>query len=140
MRLSGIIWASVSSYASPRSSLFNNTSRPRSLGKRLCWIEHSTIRLTFTERDLKSFPMESRHFRDDLHGSLFQQSGSVETEGQSSSVAHKESVTTHHFNTDPDAEQQGESPLYKDPRDCISVVPIVERYFSTENGSKVAPS
>nr|GEW82325.1 hypothetical protein [Tanacetum cinerariifolium] len=42
--------------------------------------------------------MESRHFRDDLHGSLFQQLGSVET---------KESVTIHHFNTNPDSEQHG---------------------------------
>ncbi|GJY08563.1 retrovirus-related pol polyprotein from transposon TNT 1-94 [Tanacetum coccineum] len=58
------------------------------------------------ERDLKSVPMESRHFRNDLYASLFQQSGSVETEGQSSSVAHKQFVTTHHLNTDPDAEQQ----------------------------------
>nr|GEX26168.1 chalcone--flavonone isomerase [Tanacetum cinerariifolium] len=33
-----------------------------------------------------------------------------------------------------------ESPLYKDLSDCISVVPIVERYSGTENGSKVAPS
>ncbi|GKC63460.1 hypothetical protein Tco_1096058, partial [Tanacetum coccineum] len=59
------------------------------------------------ERDLKSVHMESRHFRNDLYASLFQQSGSVETEGQSSSVAHIQSVTTHHLNTDPDAEQQG---------------------------------
>ncbi|GJZ35361.1 hypothetical protein Tco_0581178 [Tanacetum coccineum] len=35
--------------------------------------------------------------------------GSVETEGQSSSVAHKQSVTTHRLNTDPDAEHQGTS-------------------------------
>ncbi|GJV95574.1 hypothetical protein Tco_1547151, partial [Tanacetum coccineum] len=59
------------------------------------------------ERDLKSVPIESRHFRNDLYASLFQQSGSVETEGQSSSVAHKQFVTTHHLNIDPDAEQQG---------------------------------
>ncbi|GJR06757.1 retrovirus-related pol polyprotein from transposon TNT 1-94 [Tanacetum coccineum] len=57
------------------------------------------------ERDLKSVHMESRHFRNDLYASQFQQSGSVETEGQSSSVAHKQSVTTHHLNTDPDAEK-----------------------------------
>ncbi|GKD02472.1 hypothetical protein Tco_1177446, partial [Tanacetum coccineum] len=75
--------------------------------KRLCWIEHSDVHLTSSERDLKSVPMESTHFCDDLYGSLFQQSGSVETEGQSSSVAHKQSVTTHHLNTDPDAQQQG---------------------------------
>ncbi|GKB47406.1 hypothetical protein Tco_0898159 [Tanacetum coccineum] len=59
------------------------------------------------ERDLQSVHMESRHFRNDLYASLFQQSGSVETEGQSSSVAHIQYVTTHHLNTDPDAEQQG---------------------------------
>ncbi|GKE69671.1 hypothetical protein Tco_1527743, partial [Tanacetum coccineum] len=59
------------------------------------------------ERDLKSVHMEYRHFRNDHYASQFQQSGSVETEGQSSSMAHKQSVTTHHLNNDPDAEQQG---------------------------------
>ncbi|GJZ92243.1 hypothetical protein Tco_0664308, partial [Tanacetum coccineum] len=72
----------------------------------LPWIENSAVRLTSRERDLKSVPIESRHFRNDLYASLFQQSGSVETEGQSSSVAHKQFVTTHHLNIDPDAEQQ----------------------------------
>ncbi|GJR06758.1 hypothetical protein Tco_0529742 [Tanacetum coccineum] len=84
--------------------------------KRLCWIEHSTFRLTSRGRDLKSVYMESRHFRNDLYASQFQQSGSVTTEGtrtncfyasQSSSMAHKQFLTTHHLNTDPDAEQQG---------------------------------
>ncbi|GKA73311.1 hypothetical protein Tco_0779527 [Tanacetum coccineum] len=74
---------------------------------RLCWNEHSTVRLTSRERDLKSVHMEYRHFRNDHYASQFQQSGSVETEGQSSSMAHKQSVTTHHLNNDPDAEQQG---------------------------------
>ncbi|GJY13237.1 hypothetical protein Tco_0382546 [Tanacetum coccineum] len=82
----------------------------------LCWNEHSTVRLTSRERDLKSVHMEYRHFRNDHYASQFQQSGSVETEGtrtncfyasQSSSMAHKQFLTTHHLNTDPDAEQQG---------------------------------
>ncbi|GKE64405.1 hypothetical protein Tco_1518566 [Tanacetum coccineum] len=72
---------------------------------------HSTVRLTSRERDLKSVHMESRHFHNDLYASLFQQSGSVETEGTrvknySSSVAHIQSITTHHLNTNPDAEKR----------------------------------
>ncbi|GJS63563.1 hypothetical protein Tco_0678127 [Tanacetum coccineum] len=60
------------------------------------------------------FPPLPWHFRNDLYASQFQQSGSVTTEGtrtncfyasQSSSMAHKQFLTTHHLNTDPDAEQ-----------------------------------
>ncbi|GJY90115.1 DNA topoisomerase 2, partial [Tanacetum coccineum] len=79
------------------SSLFNNTSRPRSLGKEVMLdFEHSAVRLTSTEHDLNSVLMESRSFRDDLYGSLFQQSGSV---------SNRRPLTTQPLNTDGDAEQ-----------------------------------
>ncbi|GJS45127.1 hypothetical protein Tco_0595248 [Tanacetum coccineum] len=78
-------------------SLFNNTSRPRSLGKEVMLdFEHSAVRLTSTEHDLNSVLMESRSFCDDRYGSLFQQSGSV---------SNRRPLTTQPLNTDGDAEQ-----------------------------------
>ncbi|GKE45427.1 hypothetical protein Tco_1472711 [Tanacetum coccineum] len=44
--------------------------------------------------------MESRSFHDGFYGSLFQQSRTVETRGQSSSVGYRQSVSAHLLNTD----------------------------------------
>nr|GEX30225.1 hypothetical protein [Tanacetum cinerariifolium] len=61
--------------------------------------EHLAVRLTSPEHDLQTALMESRSFRDDVYRSLFQQSGSINTRGQSSSAGHKPSVSVHPFST-----------------------------------------
>ncbi|GKD30098.1 hypothetical protein Tco_1240876 [Tanacetum coccineum] len=74
-------------------------------------------------RELRSVLMESRYSCDDRYASLFQQSGSVETQGQSSSASHKQTVTAQHLNIDWDTEQQGF--LMRTP--CTTVVrPLAE--------------
>ncbi|GKE46971.1 hypothetical protein Tco_1478229, partial [Tanacetum coccineum] len=54
--------------------------------------ELSAVQLTSPERNLQNALIQSRSFRDDVHGSLFQQSGS-----ESSSAGHRSSVSAHPF-------------------------------------------
>nr|GFA33949.1 hypothetical protein [Tanacetum cinerariifolium] len=64
------------------SSPFHNTSRPRSLGKKIMLdFEHSVVHLSSTKRELRNVLMQSRHSRDDCYASLFQQSRTIETDG-----------------------------------------------------------
>ncbi|GJX83123.1 DNA helicase [Tanacetum coccineum] len=63
----------------------NATCMPRSVGKEIILdFEQSVVRLASNERDLEMVLLKPRHFRDDCYGCLFQQSGSVETQGESS--------------------------------------------------------
>ncbi|GJW08079.1 DNA helicase [Tanacetum coccineum] len=62
----------------------NITSTRKSLGKEIILdFEQSAVRLASNERDLERVLLKPRHVRDDRYGCLFQQSGSVETQGQS---------------------------------------------------------
>ncbi|GKE05567.1 hypothetical protein Tco_1397585 [Tanacetum coccineum] len=57
------------------------SSCKRSLGKEVMMdFENSAVCLPSNEGGLENTLMESRSFRNDLYGSLFQQSGSVETQ------------------------------------------------------------
>ncbi|GJW52163.1 hypothetical protein Tco_0093514 [Tanacetum coccineum] len=74
-----------------RSTRKEKRNRQKSFGKKVILdFENLAVHLASTKRDLRNFLMESRSFHDDGYASLFQQSGSVETEGQSSSVCHKQ--------------------------------------------------
>ncbi|GJZ22368.1 zinc knuckle CX2CX4HX4C containing protein [Tanacetum coccineum] len=61
--------------------------------------QHSAAHLTSPKRDLQNALMESKSFRDDIYGSLFQQTGSVETRGESSYAGHISSVSAQLFSS-----------------------------------------
>ncbi|GKF40567.1 hypothetical protein Tco_0120628, partial [Tanacetum coccineum] len=60
----------------------NVTRMPRSVGKEIIlYFEQSTVRIAPSEWDSQRVCSKPRHYRDDRYGCLFQQSGSVETQG-----------------------------------------------------------
>ncbi|GKB46498.1 nucleotide-binding alpha-beta plait domain-containing protein [Tanacetum coccineum] len=61
------------------------------------------VRLAFNERDLERVLLKPRHVRDDSYGCLFKQSGSVETQGQSSGAGDE----IHTVNVDLNVNSQG---------------------------------
>ncbi|GJX40447.1 hypothetical protein Tco_0255437 [Tanacetum coccineum] len=76
--------------------------------KILYWIfEQLAIRLASTERDLERALLKPRHLRDDRYGCLFQQLGSVETQGESSGAGHETCVIVRNVNGDEKANSQG---------------------------------
>ncbi|GKA42122.1 DNA helicase [Tanacetum coccineum] len=54
----------------------------------MAFVQNEIVRLGSNERDLERVLLKPRHVRDDRYGCLFQQSGSVETQGQSSGSVH----------------------------------------------------
>ncbi|GJX05552.1 hypothetical protein Tco_0191468 [Tanacetum coccineum] len=61
--------------------------------------QHSAAHLTSPKRDLQNALMESKSFRDDVYGSLFQQTGSVETRDEFSSAGYSPSVSAQLFSS-----------------------------------------
>ncbi|GJZ24123.1 hypothetical protein Tco_0561582 [Tanacetum coccineum] len=82
----------------------NITSTRKSLGKEIILdFKQSDVRLASNEHDLERVLLKPRHVRDDRYGCLFQQSGSVETQGQSSGAGDE----AHTVNVDLNANSQG---------------------------------
>ncbi|GJZ43026.1 hypothetical protein Tco_0590281 [Tanacetum coccineum] len=75
------------------------TSTGKSFGKEIILdFGQSTIRLASSERDLEKALLKPRRVRDDLYGCLFQQLGSVETQGESSGASAESCVRPHNIN------------------------------------------
>ncbi|GJV77845.1 hypothetical protein Tco_1509429 [Tanacetum coccineum] len=68
----------------------NVTRMPRSMGKEIILdFEQLAVRMAPSKWDSRRVRLKPRYYRDDRYGCLFQQSGSVETQGQSSDMGGK---------------------------------------------------
>ncbi|GJR35272.1 RNA-directed DNA polymerase, eukaryota [Tanacetum coccineum] len=77
----------------------NITSTRKSLGKEIILdFEQSVVRLGSNERDLERDLLKPRHVRDDHYGCPFQQSGSVETQGQRSGAGDEAHIVNANVN------------------------------------------
>ncbi|GJZ87926.1 DNA helicase [Tanacetum coccineum] len=86
----------------------NISSSTNSLGKEIILdFEQLDVRLASSERHLEKALLKPRHFWDERYGCLFQQLGSVETEGQSSGAGQETYVTAPDVNANESINSQG---------------------------------